>query len=97
MDLALIGAGLALAYDRSLELRPDDPGTLTNKACAYALIGRFPECLLVLEQALEQGYSNRHLPLTDADFDGLRADPEYGPRFRALIEKYPGPDGGSGG
>jgi len=90
--------GLTLAYmgryedafkdiNRALELRPDYPDTLYNRACAYSLWGKFEEALQDLEAAIKGDEKLREVARKDEDkdFEKLRNDPEYGPRFRELV------------
>ncbi|MCH7608859.1 MAG: tetratricopeptide repeat protein, partial [Chloroflexi bacterium] len=46
-------AGALAAYDRSLELRPDDPVTLSNRGVALERLGRYEEALAAHDRALE--------------------------------------------
>ena len=72
-------------YNRALQLRPKHPATVYNRACTYSLMGRFEETLRGLEAAIKGDEENRKLARTDEDFEKLRNDPQYGPRFRELV------------
>jgi len=71
--------------NRALDLRPGDAGPLYNRACAYSRMGKFEEALRDLEAAITRDEKYRQMAKTDEDFDNLRNDPKYGPRFRALV------------
>jgi tetratricopeptide (TPR) repeat protein len=90
--------GLALGYlqryaealadfNRSLELRPDHADTIYNTACLYSLWERYDEALQWLDKAIARDASCRRDAAGDEDFAGLRADPEFGPRFEKLIQE----------
>jgi tetratricopeptide (TPR) repeat protein len=72
-------------FNRSLKLRPDHPGTLYNRACAYSLMGKFEEALDDLKAAVKGDEKWRGKARTDEDFEKLRKDPKYSPRFRDLV------------
>jgi len=72
-------------FNRSLDLRSGDAGTLYNRACAYSRMGKFEESLRDLEAAIKGDEEYREMARTDEDFEKLRNDPEYGPRFRELV------------
>jgi tetratricopeptide (TPR) repeat protein len=92
----LTNRGLALAhleryeealadYNRSLELRPDHPNTLYNRACLFSLTERWTESLADLQAAAASDAGNRRLARKDEDFEGLRNDPEWGPKFWEIV------------
>ena len=45
--------GALAAFDRSLEVRPDDPETVMNRGVALGRLGRYEEVLASFDQALE--------------------------------------------
>ena len=72
--------------NRSLELRPDHPGTLNNRACVLSLTGRYEEAFADLREAIAGDGKYRRVAREDEDFEGLRNDPHWGPRFKELVE-----------
>ena len=74
-------------YNRVLELHLDDARTMYNVACLYALWERYKESLQWLDKAIAGDPANRALAREDEDFAGLRAHPEFGPRFQKLIQE----------
>jgi tetratricopeptide (TPR) repeat protein len=72
-------------YNRALELTPNHPATLYNRACTYSMWGNFEEALRGLEAAIKGNEKYRKKARTDEDFENLRNDPAYGPRFRELV------------
>jgi TolB-like protein/Tfp pilus assembly protein PilF len=66
---------------RSLELYPDDMGTLINAACLYAKAGQKEEAMELLERALTRGWGKRDWIEHDSDYDSLRDHP----RFKKLL------------
>ena len=94
----LSNRGLALAYlqryeealadfNRALQLRPDHTGTMYNVACLYSLWRRYDESLEWLEKAIARDATFRARAAEDEDFAGLRAHPQFGPRFQKLISE----------
>jgi len=76
--------GRGLAVDRRLvELLPHDPTAHYNLACSLALLGRTPQALASLEDAVERGYGDAAFMAQDDDLASLRGEA----RFRALIER----------
>jgi tetratricopeptide (TPR) repeat protein len=73
-------------FNRSLQLRPDHPATLYNRACALSLTSRYEEALRDVAEAIAGDGENRRLAREDEDFEGLRNDPQWGPKFRELVE-----------
>ena len=80
-------------YDRALELKPDYMSPLYNRACAYSLMSWFQESLRDLDAAIKGDEKYRQMARTDEDFEGLRNNPEYGPRFRELVGEQDQPEG----
>jgi adenylate cyclase len=66
---------------RSLELNPDDVGTLVNAACLRAKAGLKEEALDFLERVFAKGWGKRDWIEHDPDYDTLRDDP----RFKKLL------------
>jgi len=68
---------------RSLELYPDDMGTLVNAACLHAKAGQREEALELLERVFAKGWGKRDWIEHDPDYDILRDDP----RFKTLLAR----------
>jgi len=68
---------------RSLELHPDDPGTLVNAACLRSKLGLKEEMLELLERVFGRGWGKRDWIEHDPDYDIVRDDP----RFQKLLER----------
>ena len=68
---------------RSLELYPDDMGTLINAACLHAKAGQKEEALQILERVFARGWGKRDWVEHDPDYDILRDDP----RFQDLLAR----------
>jgi adenylate cyclase len=68
---------------RSLELYPDDVGSLVNAACLRAKGGQKEEALELLERVFARGWGKRDWVEHDPDYDILRDDP----RFKNLIAR----------
>ena len=68
---------------RSLELHPDDPGTLVNAACLRSKLGLKEEMLELLERVFGRGWGKRDWIEHDPDYDIVRDDP----RFKELLER----------
>jgi serine/threonine protein kinase/Flp pilus assembly protein TadD len=68
--------------DRALAMDPEEPVTLYNVACMYALQGRGEQALDCLESALAHGFGQKAWIEHDADFTSLRGHP----RFQALLK-----------
>jgi tetratricopeptide (TPR) repeat protein len=79
--------------NRALELKPGYSTALYNRACLCSLMGRFEELLRDLEAAIKGDEKYRQMAKTDEDFEKLRSDPEYGPRFRELVGEQDQPEG----
>lgn len=67
---------------RALAVDPDEPMTLYNVACVYALLGQVEEAVDTLTVAVEKGYTHKAWIENDADFTSLRGHP----RFQALLD-----------
>jgi adenylate cyclase len=68
---------------RSLELYPDDMGTLVSGACLRARLGQREEALELLERVFARGWGKRDWVEHDPDYDILRGDP----RFQKLLAR----------
>lgn len=68
---------------RSLELYPDDAGTLVNAACLRAKLGQKEEALELLERVFARGWGKRDWVEHDPDYDIMRDDP----RFKKLLAR----------
>lgn len=69
--------------ERSLAIDGDNPDTLYNLACSYALMGESERALDCLERANLRGMSIAEWAENDSDFASLHGDP----RFRALMQR----------
>jgi tetratricopeptide (TPR) repeat protein len=76
---------------RSLEIDGENPDTLYNVACGYALIGESDRALACLEQASMHGIGIAGWAENDSDLETLHDQP----RFRALIGRLKRRDGPS--
>ena len=74
---ALAWAGRAVAMD------PDEPLTLYNVACVYALQQKIDEALDCLERAVQHGFADQETMVHDSDLDALHGQP----RFQALVDR----------
>jgi len=72
-------------YNRALQVSPNYPPVLCSRAQTYSLMGQFEEALQDLEAAIKGDEKYRQMAKTDEDFEKLRNDAEYGPRFRKLV------------
>jgi TolB-like protein/tetratricopeptide (TPR) repeat protein len=68
---------------RSLELYPDDMGTLINAASLHAKAGLNEEALKFLERVFARGWGKRDWVEQDPDYDSVRDDP----RFKKLLAR----------
>jgi serine/threonine protein kinase/Flp pilus assembly protein TadD len=75
-DRAVEWAGRGLAID------PEDPMTLYNVACVYALGGRKEASLACLQKAVDNGFGHKEWVQHDTDLETLRGDP----RFQQLVD-----------
>jgi hypothetical protein len=66
---------------RSLELYPDDMGTLISAACLHFKRGLKEEGLDLLERVFARGWGKRDWAAHDPDYDIVRDHP----RFKALL------------
>jgi serine/threonine protein kinase/tetratricopeptide (TPR) repeat protein len=67
---------------RAIDIDPEEPMTLYNVACVYALQNKVDEALTALEKAVKHGYRHRAWMEHDSDFISIRAHP----RFQRLLE-----------
>ena len=70
-----------VSFEEALKLKPDDPSTLYNKSCCYALQNQLEPALNHLQQVIKLDSKYRELARSDSDFDNIRRDD----RFQALI------------
>jgi non-specific serine/threonine protein kinase len=70
---------------RATALGPEEPLTLYNVACVYALLKRADEAVACLQQAVARGYVGKEWMRADADLASLHGDP----RFEALVGGAP--------
>ena len=76
--------GLALSLtNRILGLQPEDPTTLYNAACNFALAGDLEQGIVTLDKSVDAGFSDKEWVQQDSDLDSLRDDP----RFDAILER----------
>jgi TolB-like protein/Tfp pilus assembly protein PilF len=68
---------------RSLELYPDDMGTLISAACLHSKAGEKEEALQLLERVFARGWGKRDWVEHDPDYDILRHDV----RFQNLLAR----------
>ena len=91
-------AGIA-AFERCLELRPEDAVSAYNIACGHALKQELDPAFEWLSKSAEMGFGNDpdnivHAETRDPDLASLRGDPRFAPiieRMRELlaaVEKY---------
>jgi serine/threonine protein kinase/Flp pilus assembly protein TadD len=76
-DRALDWAGKALALD------PEEPITLYNVACMYAIQGQLEQAMDCLEKAVRCGFAHKAWIENDSDFNSLHEHP----RYQALLKK----------
>ena len=62
---------------KAVGLEPDDPSTLLNGACTYAVLGLKQEALSLLERAIKNGYWHVDTIARDPDFASLHDEPEF--------------------
>ena len=56
---------------------PQEPVTLYNVACLYALQGKVEEAIECLENAVKYGFGHKEWIINDADLDPLHQHPRY--------------------
>ncbi len=74
-DRSLDWAGRALAMD------PNEPVTLYNVGCVYALQGESEQAVDCLQRAVDNGFGHKEWFENDSDLDSLREHP----RFQSLL------------
>jgi adenylate cyclase len=62
---------------RALAMDPDEPLTLYNVACFYALQGNTEQAIDCLESALQHGFTHKGWIEHDSDLAALRDHPRY--------------------
>ena len=69
------------AFRTCAELKPADPVSHINQACALTRSGRLSEALAALERAADRGYAHHpdaiELTANDPDLRGLHSDPRF--------------------
>ncbi len=99
-DTAHYNRGLALrslgrydeaieAFNRTLALRPDHPGTLYDHARLYSLWEKSDQALADLRDATEGDAKYKRMALRSQSFDNIRDDP----RFQELVAEPTPPEG----
>jgi len=83
VDLGENGQAMQWAK-RSLAIDGDNPDTLYNVACSYALMGEADHALDCLERASLRGMSIAEWAENDSDLSSLRETP----RFQSLMESF---------
>ncbi len=68
---------------RALAMDPEEPLTLYNVACVYALQGQSEEAMDCLEKAIKHGFVHKGWVEHDSDLNSLRNHP----RFQALLQR----------
>lgn len=79
--------------DRAVALRPNHPTILVGRAGTHSLMGHFAEALRDLEAAIRGDKELRNEARTDTDFEKLRNDPVYGPRFWEIVGREDNTEG----
>jgi adenylate cyclase len=69
---------------RAVAMRPGDSMLLYNVGCIYALLGRFNEALVALEEAVRNGLRQRELFERDSSLESLRGDDRFAVLMRML-------------
>jgi non-specific serine/threonine protein kinase len=72
---------------RALDMAPNETGVRYNVACTYLHEGMPEEALDLLEKNVDSGWGNRTWVENDPDWESVREHP----RFRAILDKMPGP------
>ena len=73
-------------FNRALQLQPGHPNAVYNRACLLALTSHYEEALTDLREAVARDGKYRGMAREDEDFEGLRNDPQWGPKFWELVE-----------
>ena len=76
-----------MAFDKTIELKPDHAKAYYNKACVFVGRTMGGEALDSLARALEIDAELSEVSKIDDDFAFLRDHPEYSPRFWELVGK----------
>ena len=74
------------SFNRALDLQPDQPPHFYNRGCLFSVTGRYEEALRELSRAIAGDEESGRRARDDEDFEGLRNDPEWGPKFKELVE-----------
>ena len=92
--------GVALAYlgrhdealdhhNRALQVSPEHPGLLYNRACGNALAGRFTEGLVDLQRAVSLSDRYRAMASQDEDLANLLGNSRFAGRFQTILAAGP--------
>jgi len=65
------------ADEQLARMQPDDPDTLYNLACGYALRKNIDQAITALTQSVAKGFSDFKWLLKDPDLANLRKDPLF--------------------
>jgi non-specific serine/threonine protein kinase len=71
------------AAKRALAIDPEEPATLYNVACVYALQDQIEPAIECLEKAIQHGFGHKEWIEHDSDLDSLRSHPS----FQALLAR----------
>ena len=63
--------------EKTVAMRPNDPNTLYNAACTYALMKMKQETLAMFRRSVEVGFSNPDWAARDSDLAFIHDDPEF--------------------
>ena len=73
--------------EKAVAMRPNDPNTLYNAACAYGLLDMKAEALAMLKRAAETGFSDLEWISRDSDLASLHGDPAFEQLIDAKLHK----------
>jgi len=72
-------------FGRALAPDPGDADILYDRACAFSVAARWDEALTDLREAIARNARYRHIAREDEDFEDLKDDPQWGPKFSELV------------
>jgi TolB-like protein/Flp pilus assembly protein TadD len=84
VGLGRIAEGIEWA-SQARQLEPDEPLTLYNLGCIYAMAGEVDDAISCLTHAVDLGFAHLDWLLHDSNLDRLRSDP----RFDTLLQRLP--------